>query len=82
MKKAILYEVLAAIMMIVGAVCFVYVYIPIINPELYAMSTDRETAPIMRYIVGTPVALLILMGAWYCKRKAQKLKLESEGEEI
>jgi len=34
-----------------------------------------------RYIFGTPVSLLILLGAWHFNRKARKLKTdEKDGE--
>jgi len=33
---------------------------------------------VSRYILGTPFSLLILSGAWYFNRKAQKLKRDEK----
>lgn len=68
------YEILATVSAMVGAVLLVFTYYPIINPTQYRIDNHRETAPESRYVLGTPVAFLILSGAWYLNRKTQKLK--------
>jgi hypothetical protein len=74
MKKSIPYEILTALTGVAGAILLVFTYYPIINPMQYRIDNDRETAPVGRFIIGTPVSLLILSGAWYFNRKTQKLK--------
>ncbi|MDB6067987.1 MAG: hypothetical protein JWR26_4195 [Pedosphaera sp.] len=74
MKKSIPYEIIAAVSAMLGAVLLVFVYYPIINPIQFGIDNHQGTAPLARYILGTPVSLLILSGGWYFNRKAQKLK--------
>jgi hypothetical protein len=74
MKKSIPYEILTALTGMAGAILLVFTYYPIINPMQYRIDNDRETAPVSRFIIGTPVSLLILSGAWYFNRKTQNLK--------
>jgi hypothetical protein len=62
----------------VGAILLVFTYYPNINPIQYRIDNHRETAPISRYILGTPASLLILSGAWYFNRKTQKLKRDEK----
>ena len=52
MKTRSLYELLAALAMMLGAVALVHVYFPIVNPGAYRPDKSQETAPIIRYIVG------------------------------
>jgi hypothetical protein len=78
MKKSIPYEILAMTSAMVGAVLLVFTYYPVINPIQYRIDNHRETAPVSRYILGTPVSLLILSGAWYLNRKTQKLKRDEK----
>jgi hypothetical protein len=81
MKKSLPYEILAAVTAMVGAVFLVFTYYPIINPIQYGIDNHRETVPVSRFILGTPVSLLIMSGAWYFNRRAQKLKRdEKDGE--
>lgn len=74
MKKYLQYEIVAAILMMFGAVLLVAVYFPLINPIQYRLDSHQEAAPLSRYILGTPVALLILWSAWHFNRKARGLK--------
>jgi hypothetical protein len=74
MKKNVPYEAIAAIMMIFGAFLIVAVYFPVINPGQYRLESHQETAPLSRYIIGTPISLLILGGAWHFNRKARRMK--------
>jgi hypothetical protein len=74
MKKSISYEIVAAVSAMLGAVLLVFTYYPVINPIQYEIDSHRETAPWSRYILGTPVSILILLGTWHCNRKAQQLK--------
>jgi hypothetical protein len=78
MKKFVPYEIVAAIMMMFGAVLLVAVYFPVINPEQYRLESHQETASLSRYIVGTPISFLILGGAWYFNRKARRLKRDEK----
>jgi predicted Co/Zn/Cd cation transporter (cation efflux family) len=78
MKKSIPYELVAATLMMVGAVLLVFVFYPYINPVQYRIDNHRETAPMSRYIFGTPVSVLILRAAWYFNRKARRLKRDEK----
>jgi hypothetical protein len=78
MRKSIPFEILAMTSAMVGAVLLVFTYYPIINPIQYSIDNHRETAPMSRYIRGTPVSFLILSGAWYFNRKTQKLKRDEK----
>jgi hypothetical protein len=73
------------LLMMLGAVLLVYVYLPLINPPLYRIDSQRDriasqqkTAPIGRYICGTPASLVILRGAWHFNRRAQRVKQEEQ----
>ena len=81
MKKSVPYEILAAVTAMAGVVLLVFTYYPIINPIQYGIDNQRETAPATRFILGTPVSLLILSGAWYFNRKTQKLKRDEKDRE-
>jgi hypothetical protein len=81
MQKSIPYEILAMTSAMVGTVLLVCTYYPVINPIQYRIDNHSETAPMIRYILGTPVSLLILSGAWYFNRKTQKLKRDEKDSE-
>lgn len=74
MRKSVPYEIIAAILLTLGAVLLVVVWFPVINPAQYEMLSHQESPPLARYLVGTPVALLVLARAWYFNRKARTLK--------
>jgi hypothetical protein len=76
MKKSVLYEIAAVTLMMVGAVLLVFVFYPNINPTQYRLDNHRENAPISRYLVGTPVSILILIIAWCFNRRAANLRKE------
>ena len=78
MKKSVRFEILAATSMMVGAVLLVFVFYPNINPIQYRIDNHQQAAPMSRYILGTPISFLILAGAWYFNRKAQKLKRDEK----
>jgi hypothetical protein len=77
-KKSMPFEILAMTAAMIGAVLLVFTYYPIINPTQYGLDNNRETAPLGRYLFGTPVSLLILSGAWYFNRKTRKLKRDEK----
>jgi uncharacterized membrane protein YidH (DUF202 family) len=81
MKKTVPYEAIAAIMMIFGAFLLVAVYFPVINPGQYRLESHQEAVPLSRYIIGTPISLLILGGAWHFNRKAQRMKRDEKDAE-
>ena len=60
--------------MTLGAVLLVVIWLPVINPAQYEMVSHQASPPLARYLVGMPVALLVLAGAWYFNRKARTLK--------
>jgi hypothetical protein len=68
------YEILAAVLAMFGAVLLVFTYYPFINPIQYGLDNGNESAPLSRYILGTPVSFLMLSGGWLCNRKARKMK--------
>jgi hypothetical protein len=78
MKKSTLFEVLAATSAMVGALLLIYTYYPVINPFQYRIDNHRDTAPISRFLIGTPVSILLLSGAWSFNRKTQKLKKDEK----
>ena len=58
----------------IGVLFLVGVYFPILNPDAYEISFHQRSLPsIWYYIMGTPIALLILAVGWHFKRKAEKL---------
>jgi hypothetical protein len=79
MKKSVLYEILAITLMMVGAVLLVTVYYPNINPVQYRIDNHNEPASLGRYIIGTPISLLILSGSLYFNGLARKLKRDEKG---
>ena len=80
MKKSIPYEILAMTTAMLGVVLLVFTYYPVINTIQYRFDNPREIAPFSRFILGTPVSLLILSGAWHLNRKTQKLKRDEKAE--
>src|SRR6266852_9870150 len=78
MRKSVPFEIVGAVSAMLGAVLLVFTYYPVINPIRYRIDNHHEPAPVSRYILGTPVSLLILSGAWYFNRKAQKLKRDEK----
>jgi len=70
------YESVAAVLAVVGAVALVAVYYPIINPDQFSIDFHRDSMPLGWYILGTPIALAILVAAWRYNGKAARLKRE------
>jgi len=78
MQKSFPYEIVAVVLALLGAFLLVAVYYPVINPGQFKLDSHQEDAPLSRYILGTPISLLILSASWYFNRKAQRLKRESK----
>jgi len=74
MKKTMLFEILAVVLAMTGAILLVLTYYPIINPIQYRIDSHGETVQATRLLVGTAISLMILSGAWYFNRKTRKLK--------
>ncbi|MCB9913455.1 MAG: hypothetical protein H7A46_21475 [Verrucomicrobiales bacterium] len=74
MTKSVPYEVVAVTFMIIGAFLLVATYYPVLNPIQYRIGSHQETAPLSRYLFGTPLSLLILVAAFYFNRRAKRLK--------
>jgi hypothetical protein len=81
MRKSLPYEIIAAVSAIVGAGILVAVYFPLLNPGQYRIETHQEMPSVVYYIVATPIPLLILGAAWYCNRKAQRMKRDEKDAE-
>jgi protein-S-isoprenylcysteine O-methyltransferase Ste14 len=74
-KTASVYETAAALVTAIGILFLVGVYFPILNPDMYQISFHTRSFPsIAHYIIGTPIALLILAVGWHFNRKSEKLK--------
>ena len=73
MRRSIAYELAAATIMMFGVVLLVAVYFPVINPQQYNLDSGGAGAPMIRYVLGTPIALFILWVAWRVNRRAQML---------
>ncbi len=74
MKKSASYEILAAVLGMIGVILLVFTYYPILNPIQYKIDHHHATAPLSRFIIGTPFSLLFLSVAWFFNHKTQKLK--------
>ena len=79
MRRSIPYEILATVLALSGAFILAAVYYPVLNPIQFRLDTRQESAPLSRYILGTPISLLVLWVSWYFNRKAQRLKQEERG---
>jgi hypothetical protein len=78
-KRAQKYEVIAAILAVVGAIALAGVYYPIINRDQFSMDFERDSMPVSWYILGTPASLCILAAAWRFNCKAERMKQEERG---
>ena len=74
--KTSLYEGLAAGLAMLGVIGLAGVFYPDINPRQFGLTPGPIVAPLVRYTVGAPIALLILMMGWHFNRIAQRLKNE------
>jgi hypothetical protein len=73
-------EALAIFTTAIGVVALVGVYFPILNSGFYLTSVHEKALPsIAHYVVGTPIALLILAIGWRLNRKAERLRKEERG---
>jgi hypothetical protein len=69
------YDTVAAFVTGIGVLFLVYIYLPIVNPGTYQVSFHHERLPsIAHYVIGTPIALLILAAGWHCNKQSEKLK--------
>jgi hypothetical protein len=82
MRASSKYESMAAVLALFGAVALVAVYYPIINPEQFSLDAGRDSMPLIWYIVGTPIALFILVTAWCLNCKAARLKREDQHSDV
>jgi len=78
-RQSAKYELVAAVVATLGAILLVFIYYPGVNPMQFRLDNHGTPASLSRYIVGTPVSILILAVAWYFNGKAQKLKLVGKG---
>jgi len=81
---------MAAALLGAGTLLLVLVYLPVINPDLFQFATDEfgrtvrvslrtlgESAqPLSYYVIGTPLALLLLLAAWWLNIKAFRARGE------
>jgi hypothetical protein len=63
MKKNMLYEILAVVLAMTGAILLVFTYYPIINPIQYRIDSHGETVQATRLLVGTAISLMIYQEA-------------------
>jgi hypothetical protein len=78
MKKALPYEIAAAILALLGAGILVGVYFPLLNPGMHKVETGRAGEPLSYYLALTPIPLLILIASWRFNKKARAIKQQSE----
>jgi hypothetical protein len=78
MKSPLPYEILAAILALVGAFVLVGVYIPVLNPGLTRIETHRELPSVGYYIFMTPIPVSILVASWLLNKKALATRLENK----
>jgi len=89
-RRTLFYEIVAAAHLGVGALLLVHVYLPLINPDLYAISIDERgrarwsslaleesTQSLMYYLLGTLLALVVLGVAWRFNVKALRSRDEA-----
>lgn len=74
--KASLYEGLAAGLAMLGVIGLAGVFYPAINPVQFGLDPGPQVEPLVRYSVGTPIAVLVLMLAWQFNRIAVRMKNE------
>lgn len=82
MKASSKYESIAAILALIGAVALVGVYYPVINPGQFSLDSGRDDMPLGWYIIGTPVAVFILVIAWRLNCRARHLKQEDQHSDV
>jgi hypothetical protein len=75
-KKSLPYEIIAAVLAMIGAFILVTVYYPPLNPVQFKIDSHQSTPPVSHFIFVTPIPLLILSASWYFNCKAQRLKRE------
>jgi hypothetical protein len=78
MKNPLPYEILAAILALVGAFIFVGVYMPVLNPGLTRIATHRALPSFGYYIFMTPIPVSILVGSWLFNKKARTMRVENK----
>lgn len=74
MKRSTLCEILAWLLAWGGALALGFVYYPFLNPIQFKLSPGPVIEPAIRYFLGTPLALVILLMAWYFNNKSTALK--------
>lgn len=61
-----------------GVLALGFVYYPILNPHQYRLTPGPEISPTVRYLIGTPAALLVLWAGLYFNGKAMRLKRDKQ----
>lgn len=74
--KASIYETLAVLLALCGALAFGYVNFPLLNPVQSRLIFGEEHAILGPYLFGSLAYLSILFTAWYFNAKAIRLKHE------
>jgi hypothetical protein len=89
--RAFIFEIAAAALLGAGALLLVLVYLPLINPGLFEFVPDESghihrvslrelgerVRPLSYYLIGTPLALLLLAAAWWFNIKAFRARGET-----
>jgi hypothetical protein len=76
--KASLYSILGVTLALSGVIALGFVYYPILNPVQFSLTPGPEISPTIRYLIGTPAALLVLLAGWYFNVKAMRLKRDKQ----
>jgi len=82
MKASPTYASIAAILALVGALALVAVYYPMLNPEQFSLDSGQDSAPLGRYLFGTPASLFILAAAWHFNCQAMRKKQQEKEEKL
>lgn len=74
MKKQSMYEILACVSGLVGAVLLICALMPFINPGFFEVSEDGEDSPGIIFLTGVLSSLAILGIAWCFNQRARMIK--------
>ena len=74
MNKQSLYEILACVLAIVGAVLLICGLMPFINPGFLEVNEDGEYSPRIIFLTGVLSSLPILGIAWCFNQRARMIK--------
>ncbi len=79
--KTSFYSIFAATLALSGVIALGFVYYPLLNPVQFSLTPGPEISPTLRYLIGTPTALLVLLAGWYFNVKAMRLKRDKREAE-